>query len=67
MLAVLLYRQIPYRLMLASDVTGGEVYGLPALWPALHDRLHAGLIGRSRRNTLYDGLKYAGRKKVIRW
>ena len=30
MLAVLRYRQIPYRLILASNVTGGEVEGLPA-------------------------------------
>ena len=30
MLAVLRYRQIPYRLILASNVAGGEISGLPA-------------------------------------
>ena len=35
MLAVLRYRQIPYRLLIASNVAGGQLSGLPAAKPSL--------------------------------
>jgi glutathione S-transferase len=35
MLAVLRYRQIPYRLLIASNVAGGELTGLPVPKPSL--------------------------------